>query len=366
MRLTLFLWLLVSIFSCKNANNEINVTVSKIQPLDSKVGEKKDTVTIIGVGDIMPGTDFPSTEYLAPNDDAKAMFADVADLLRNADATFGNLEGCYLDGGEVVKKCDNPALCYAFRSPTRYFEAVVDAGFDMFSLSNNHIGDFGDSGRNSTMQLIDKAGLVHAGLLTHPVGIFEKDGIKYGLCAFSPINGTCRIEAEYYAEAIGIVSELNKQCDIVIVSMHGGGEGNSKEHITKQTEIFYDEDRGNVYEFARKMIDAGGDIVFGHGPHVTRAVDIYNNRFIAYSLGNFCTYGRFVVSGASGIAPIVKVYTTSNGEFIKAEVTSIYQTKTHGPKIDPQNAAWKRMVELTQHDLPEAPITFNNNVIEKK
>lgn len=354
----------MAIVACNTPTESKQTTENDTDSLNNSAN-RKEAVTVIGVGDIMPGTNYPTKEYLAPNDDAYAMFADVAEILRDADITFGNLEGCYLDSGEVVKKCDDPALCYAFRTPTRYFPAVVDAGFDMFSLSNNHVGDFGNPGRESTMTLIEEAGLIHAGLLTHPTGIIERDGIKYGLCAFSPINETCRIEEEYYDEAIKIVSELDKKVDIVIVSMHGGGEGNSQEHVTKETEIFYDEDRGNVYEFARKMIDAGGDIVFGHGPHVTRAVDIYKDRFIAYSLGNFCTYGRFNLKGPSGIAPIVKVYTTPEGEFLKAEVTSIYQAKTHGPKVDPENKAWKRMIELTKEDIPEAQIKFENNVIRK-
>ena len=49
--------------------------------------------------------------------------------------------------------------------------------------------------------------------------------------------------------------------------------------------------------------------IFGHGPHVTRAVEVYKNRFIAYSLGNFCTYGGINVAGINGWAPIIKVYT---------------------------------------------------------
>ena len=63
------------------------------------------------------------------------------------------------------------------------------------------------------------------------------------------------------------------------------------------------------------MIDAGADVIIGHGPHVTRAIDIYV-KFIAYSLGNFCTYGRFNLSGSKGIAPILQLEISDKGEFI--------------------------------------------------
>ncbi len=108
------------------------------------------------------------------------------------------------------------------------------------------------------------------------------------------------------AEAEEIVRHLADTCDIVIVSFHGGAEGANYQHVTKDYEMYYTENRGNVYSFAHRMIDAGADVIFGHGPHITRAVEVYNERFIAYSLGNFCTYGRFNLSGPNGIAPVIK------------------------------------------------------------
>ena len=79
------------------------------------------------------------------------------------------------------------------------------------------------------------------------------------------------------------------------------------------------EDRGNIYEFSRFMIDNGADIVFGHGPHVLRAVDLYKDRFIAYSLGNFATYKRFNLSGGRTFA-IDSSNVNSKGEFIRGRL----------------------------------------------
>lgn len=350
--------------------DSLSITDSMVTPVDSAELNDTisieadsilvDTLTVIGVGDIMLGTDYPSKSYLPPGNDCTPLLADVKSILQDADVTFGNLEGCFLDSGEVVKKCDNPALCYAFRTPEAYFDCIIDAGFDIFSLANNHSGDFGARGRNSTKRLIEGAGLCHAGLLNSPTMVFKKDDIRYGLAAFSPIDGTCRIETDSIPEAQRIVRELAKKSDIVIVSFHGGAEGRSRQHVPRKTEIFYDEDRGNVYLFARKMIDAGADIVFGHGPHVTRAIDLYKNRFIAYSLGNFCTYGRFSLKGASGVAPIIKVFIGKRGHFLEAKVTPVYQTKTHGPKTDPQKRAIKQLQELTEADFPESGLTITD------
>jgi hypothetical protein len=100
------------------------------------------------------------------------------------------------------------------------------------------------------------------------------------------------------------------------------------------------------------VVDAGADVVFGHGPHVTRAVELYGERLICYSLGNFATYKRFNLRGPNGIAPIVKVYTDREGVFQRGEVVSVYQPGEGGPRIDPQERALHVLRELTSTDFP--------------
>jgi len=320
-------------------------------------------ITIMAVGDIMPGTNFPSGNYL-PADSGRTIFIPVKYILENADLTFGNLEGCLLNEGGTVKKCQDSTKCYAFRIPT-YFSAIIkDAGFDMLNLANNHCGDFGDAGRLSTKASLDSTGIYYAGLNAVPTVIFEKNGLKIGFCGFSPFTGTVDILKTDTVKKI--VHTLDSLCDIVIVSMHAGAEGAKYAHVTKQTEIFYDEDRGNVYEFAHMVIDNGADLVLGHGPHVTRAVELYKDRFIAYSLGNFCTYGRFNLNGPNGVAPMIKVFLSNSGEFIKAEVFSIKQTGEGGPVIDPENNALKQLIELTKADFPETPLLIDEKGEIKK
>ena len=112
-----------------------------------------------------------------------------------------------------------------------------------------------------------------------------------------------------------LVAHLDSICDIVIVSFHGGAEGAQYQNVPRTNELFYGENRGDVYAFSHALIDAGADMIFGHGPHVTRAIEVYKDRFIAYSLGNFCTYRGISVNGVNGLAPIIKVYTDPTGKF---------------------------------------------------
>src|SRR5687767_5224805 len=192
-----------------------------IQTIDTVAMTAPDTFSIIGVGDIMMGTNYPE-DKLPPNDGAH-LLKNVQELLRDADVTFGNLEGTLLNDGGIPKKCKDPKVCYAFRTPVRYVKNLVNAGFDMVSLANNHAGDMGDPGRKSSIRTLDSVNILHAGQLTHPTVIFEKDSIKYGLAAFSP-NSNC-VDINDLNGAIEIVKRLDSICDIVIVSFHGGAEG---------------------------------------------------------------------------------------------------------------------------------------------
>ncbi|MDA0194838.1 MAG: CapA family protein [Bacteroidetes bacterium] len=330
-------------------------TTTRISP-DVKI--LRDTISIIGVGDIMMGTNFPSEDYLPANNGVD-LWREVKDTLQQADITFGNFEGVILNDGGEQKECRNPAVCYLFRTPVSYASNLVNAGFDIMSLANNHAGDFGETGRKSTMRVLNSLGILYAGLLGSPPAIFEKEGLKIGFAAFAPNKGT---ESIHQPDRIKeIITGLDSVVDIVIASFHAGAEGAEHQHITKETETYYGENRGNVYELARTMIDAGADVVFGHGPHVTRALDIYNNRFIAYSLGNFCTYGRFSLIGPKGIAPILKIFTNRVGEFLYGSIISIKQVGRGQPIFDKNQEAKAILSQLTEEDFPENGIVIDES-----
>jgi poly-gamma-glutamate capsule biosynthesis protein CapA/YwtB (metallophosphatase superfamily) len=316
-----------------------------------------DTLRIIGVGDMMLGTNFPvSPSYLAP-DDGKTLLDPVKNILSASDITFGNLEGCILSEGGTPKSCTNPAMCYAFRMPNHYAGYFREAGFDLISIANNHIGDFGEAGRRNTVDQLKGQDIAFAGLSSHPYTIVQRNGIRYGLCAFAPNEGTVSINDLEGARAL--VKKVDALCDVLIVSFHGGAEGAGYRHITRKNELFLGENRGNPYQFARVVIDAGADLVFGHGPHVTRAVDIYKNRFIAYSMGNFATYGRFNLKGPAGIAPIVSVRVSPKGDFIDGQIIPVKQVGEGGPLPDSSGAVIQEIISLTKEDIPECTLRIS-------
>ncbi len=321
-------------------------------------GEINYGIPVIGVGDIMLGTNYPNESYL-PLNDGSGLLSRLEDILKSATVTFGNLEGVILDEGGTVKKCQNPDLCYAFRMPEVFVDNLVNAGFDMVSIANNHTGDFGSEGRKRTVEVLEENNIAYAGILEYPKAIIKSHGIKFGMAAFSPNTGTVSIHD--LRNASKIVNELKEECDIVIVSFHGGAEGAKHQNVECKTEYYYGENRGNVCKFARAVIDAGADIVFGHGPHVTRSVDVYKGRFIIYSLGNFCTYGRFNLRGENGIAPLVKVYVDKDGSFLKAEVTPIIQIKRGVPIIDRHNRAVKSLQRLLREDFPGSALNITDD-----
>lgn len=236
---------------------------------------------------------------------------------------------------------------------------LIDAGFDVMSTANNHAGDFGEPGRKNTMRVLDSLKINHAGQLRQPYTTFMIDGMKYGFAAFAPNTGTVSINDLNNAKEI--VAHLDSISDIVIISFHGGAEGSKYQHVLRKNEYFYGENRGDVYKFAHTVIDAGADVVFGHGPHVTRAVEVYKGRFIAYSLGNFCTYARFNLRGDNGLAPIIKVNTNAKGEFQFADITPIIQLGAGGPSIDSQKRVIQKIIELTKKDFPEVPVNIDES-----
>lgn len=305
-------------------------------------------ISVAAVGDIMLGTDFPD-DRLADDDGAGYLSA-AAPLLSSADIAFGNLEGVLMDGGEPAKQCSNPQACYMFRSPPRYAEHLRRAGFDVMSLANNHARDFGEAGRDASMAALDAAGVRHSGR-EGTVASWQQNGLRIALLAFSPTKGSWPLLSIAVAEEA--VSRVAADHDIVLVSFHGGAEGSpGSERLGFGMEWAYGEKRGDVVDFAHRVIAAGADLVIGHGPHVPRALELYNDRLIAYSLGNFATYYGISVAGAKGYAPILQVQLDGHGRFRAGKLHSYIQQRPNGPRPDSQLRAVNMMRELSSLDFP--------------
>ncbi len=329
----------------------------------------KGAARLIAVGDTMLGTNFPDEEYINPDIVPGADLADIIGpellaLLRGGDIVFGNMEGSLFNGDNDSehKPCSNPARCYVFRSPEFHGEILRDMGFNMMSMANNHSADFRAAGRDATIAALGRNRIVFAGSDSPgaQVGtLVLKNRLRVGFAAFAPNLGSVGIgDLELAARIVRVLAAGH---DIVVVSFHGGGEGAKWTRVPREMEVFVGEERGDVYAFAHAVIDAGADVVLGHGPHVPRAVEVYKGRFIAYSLGNFWTYGRFNLRGVSGIAPLVDLELARDGALVAARIHSIRQEGWGVPMIDESGAALIAVAILTYQDFPETTLEFNED-----
>lgn len=242
--------------------------------------------------------------------DPARIFAEVCDITQSADVLFGNLECCFYD----VPGHD-PAEREGFFAPPAAAESLVLAGFDVVGMANNVT--YGEAAIRESLAHIDALGIAHTGAGTdrasaYRPAIVEKDGKTYGFLqrtsvfwpknheasggepgvAVLPGHTAYRPQVDGYAAnrpgvppeivtwadatALGAYCEAIKtlagEVDFVVASHHWGYEA---EVLTYQTEI------------AHAAIDAGADIVLGHGPHYPLGIEIYKEKPILYGTGNF-------------------------------------------------------------------------------
>lgn len=303
------------------------------------------------MGDINLGTDFP-LENLPP-EEGVPLFSDCAGLLRKADIAFGNLEGVFCDRGRTAKNVGSPNV-FAFKTPVRYVEALSAAGFDVLSLANNHVRDFGKDGEQATREALDDAGIRYA-TLDGEVADFYVKGARVGFVAFSFAGGARSIcnEKAVFKE----INAISGRFDILVVSFHCGAEGNGAVRVKNQTEFFCNENRGNPVILGHGAIDNGADLVLMHGPHVPRAMEFYKGKVIAYSLGNFVNFG-WSLHGAAKLAPLLWFELDRTGNVLKCIFYSFVQNRPGYPQSDETCAAYNFVKELTQNDFSGGNIQF--------
>lgn len=269
-----------------------------------------DTITINAVGDVMVAN------WATPILDSAGIdypLKQVRLLLLDADVRVGNLEAPISDTGIKFEKT------YTFKIPVRHSGVLVDGGFNVMTLANNHILDHGEMALFSTLRVLDSLRIGHIGAGKNIAQarvpfIVEKKGKKIGFLGYSltfPEDfwakenrpGTAFGHDFYLKEDI---PKLRKMVDYVIVVFHWGVE---KSVSLKD----YQKEMGHM------AIDLGADAVVGHHPHVLQGIELYKGHPIAFSLGNFC-FGTW--TDAVWDSAILKLF-FSQGVFLKAEVLPI-------------------------------------------
>ena len=335
-----------------NDNNGIPAATETV-PAHVPSAPERTLLRIANVGDIMLGTDYPENHL--PDDDGVGFLAGVTPWLRDADLTIGNLEGVLMDGGEPRKKCKNPQACYLFRTPARYAGYLVEGGFDVMSLANNHARDFGEEGRTASMQNLANAGLLHTGR-EGDFALTQVNGLSVAVLGYAVTrNSNLLLD---YEIAAATVRRFAATHDIVVITFHGGAEGQDVTRLPFAEEEYYGEMRGDVVKFARLMVDSGADLVVGHGPHVVRGMEYYKERLIAYSLGNFATYYGISVEGIKGIAPVLLATLDEEGRFVEGQIHSSVQIRPAGPTPDPEQQALQLIRSLSIQDFTTPGIRF--------
>jgi hypothetical protein len=139
-----------------------------------------------------------------------------------------------------------------------------------------------------------------------------------------------------------------------VVSFHGGAEGARYQRVPEREELFLVESRGDLRRFARAVVEAGADLVLGHGPHVVRGLELYRGRLIAYSLGNFATYGGMNLNGPNGLTLVLEVQLAPGGAFLGGRIHPGRQLRPGGPIRDADGEVIEVLRRLSVEDFGAA------------
>ena len=309
-------------------------------------------ITVAAVGDVMMGSDYPSPSL--PGNGGRNLFTHAAPFFKAADIAMANLEGPLLEGGEPAKIAV-AGRSYLFRTPPSYAENLKEAGISMVSLANNHAMDFGPSGLASTKRALDKAGVAFSGK-EGEIAQFLVRGVRVGVLSLS--FGAPPRSIVHPTGALAEIAQASGDYDILILSIHAGAEGRGALHVVPGMERYLNEPRGDLIRFAHDAIDRGAALLVFHGPHVPRALELYRGRLIAYSLGNFATFGGVSVVRESGYAPILTAELAPDGSFLKGAIHSFRQKPYSAPRPDRKLRAGRLMQKLSSEDFADSGLLF--------
>jgi poly-gamma-glutamate capsule biosynthesis protein CapA/YwtB (metallophosphatase superfamily) len=349
---------LVVAFAGAWGNDSVPVVEAVESPAAAAASEEaapRVNVTLAAVGDVTMG----STPVLPP-DGGAGLFAAVRPYLQG-DIVLGNLEQALTDGG--TSKCRRRSRrCYAFRTPPSYADNLGRAGFTIMNLANNHSYDFGEAGQADTVRALERVGIRHTGRPGEIANLRVGDA-RVAVLGFAPYPVAPDLRDIPAAE--GLVRRADRTADLVIVTMHAGAEGRDRMHVAPGDELHLGESRGNTVAFAHAVVDAGADLVIGHGPHVLRGMEWYRGRLIAYSLANFSGYRNFSLLSPQDTTAILRATIRADGTWIRGRLVPVRLADPGTPVPDPAKAAHGIVRALSREDFGRraARITVNGEIL---
>ncbi|MFK4790072.1 CapA family protein [Microbacterium sp. ZW T5_56] len=314
--------------------------------LPQVAAQRAGEVSIGAVGDVL----VYDTGHRVPDDRGLGHFDAVRPWFTE-DLVTGNLEQAVTDD-TGYDKCGGQGECLSFRSDPDVVGAL--AGFDLLNLANNHSRDYGDAGFANTRDALADVGIRTVG---------ERDEIAWttvgdtvvAVVGFAPYDGFNRLTDLRHVRAV--VRAAAAKADIVLVHAHMGAEGPGADIVRPGTETMYGENRGDPVAFAHAAIDAGADVVIGHGPHVLRGMEEYRGRIIAYSLGNFGGGGVFGAEEETRRGAYLSLRLRTDGALIAGTLESVRFEQEDGvPVPDASHAAARVMDERGARDFGDRAI----------
>jgi poly-gamma-glutamate capsule biosynthesis protein CapA/YwtB (metallophosphatase superfamily) len=304
-------------------------TMSCISPAATTSTEEP--VRMVFGGDIVLGNSFV-VEHI-PKDWEERYFAGVRSTLKGADVAVGNFEDT-LTEHEKTSKNPGSGRQYAFRSPPHYAELMYREGFRVLNVANNHANDFGETGFKDTLNNLKRAGIAVTGVRDEAATLSVR-GLNIAVLGFTYSSRFNTVfELEQGAER---VRQAKAGGAYVIVTFHAGAEGSPAIWHENADEQFMGENRGNTVAFSRAMIDAGADLVVGHGPHVLRAAECYQGKPIVYSLGNFVGVGGLSAKNFAAVSALLEITVTVDGTLQHINLVPLRFNEQKLPQIDPQD-----------------------------
>lgn len=272
------------------------------------VGGETPPSTIVVTGDIMLGR---AVEKISLARGFDYPFLRAKDIFSGADVVFANLEGPVPSAHERT-----PDYSFRFSFLPESIRAMKGAGVNAVTLANNHAVDFGEDGYSNTAKELKKRGIDFVG---HPVRMGEeltfKKSIRGREVRFIGLNDT--YAPVNIKQASEMVRNLKKDGTFVIVAVHWGEEYRNVSNKRQQT-------------LGRALIDAGADVVVGHHPHVVEEMEIYKEKPIFYSLGNFIFDQYFSEEVQRGLAVKIAI----GDKEVLYELIPIYLHKSQPKRMD--------------------------------
>jgi poly-gamma-glutamate capsule biosynthesis protein CapA/YwtB (metallophosphatase superfamily) len=281
-----------------------------------------------------------------PPADGRHLFDGVRGQLRG-DVVLANLDQALTDS-TVGSKCTADSTdCFALRTPPSYAGRLREAGITVANMANNHSRDFGEQGLRDTRAALETAGVATTGL-PGQVTVQRAGPLRVAVLGFAPYGWTQSLLDLGAAQEL--VRQAGTRADVVLVTIHAGGEGADRTHVRPGTETFLGEDRGDPMAFSRAVIDAGADAVLGAGPHVLRGMEWYRGRLIAYSLGNFVGPEVLNTRGPGGVSAVLTIELAPDGGWRGGRLTPI-RLVAGLPRVDPDGRGLDAVRELSREDL---------------